>query len=82
MNTRKARLLACALVLGTPMVFAAELPVENYTYDTHLDIAKVISQDAIPDVCGVVPIKMRYLDHQGQEHLMQYLVMGNGCSNN
>lgn len=55
--------------------------VEQYTYSSHPDIAKVISVSEIPDVCAVVPMRMTYQDHQGQQHVMAYQVMGNGCSN-
>jgi len=55
--------------------------VEQYTYSMKLDVAKVISMDAVPDTCGVVPVHMTYEDHQGQRHTLQYSVMGNGCSN-
>jgi len=56
-------------------------PVEQYTYSTQLDIAKVISVDAVPDVCAVVPMHMTYDDSQGKRHVLEYQVMGNGCSN-
>lgn len=73
---------ACVMI-GTQMAFAAEVPaVEQYTYGSHPDIAHVIHQDRIPDVCGVVQMKMTYEDHQGQVHTMQYAVMGNGCFDN
>ena len=55
--------------------------VEDYTYSTHLDVAKVVSMSEVPDVCQVVPVKMEYEDSQGQRHILQYQVMGNGCSN-
>ena len=55
--------------------------VEQYTYSTNLDIAKVISVDEIPNVCRVVPEHMTYEDSQGQRHVLEYQVMGNGCSN-
>lgn len=55
--------------------------VEQYTYASHPDIAKVISVSEIPDVCAVVPARMTYLDSKGQQHTMAYQVMGNGCSN-
>ena len=32
--------------------------VEDYTYSTHLDVAKVVSMSSIPEVCEVVPVKM------------------------
>jgi hypothetical protein len=74
-------IVASFVMLGSQMAFAEQPAVEQYTYSTHLDIAKVIHQDSVPDVCGVVPLQMIYLDHQGQEHVMQYSVMGNGYSN-
>ncbi|MBO4966611.1 MAG: DUF2790 domain-containing protein, partial [Pseudomonas sp.] len=55
--------------------------VEHYTYATDLDIAKVISVSPAADVCEVVPAQMTYEDHQGQRHILEYRVMGNGCSN-
>ncbi len=55
--------------------------VEDYTYSTHLDVAKVLSMSEIPEVCQVVPVQMEYEDSQGQRHILQYQVMGNGCSN-
>ncbi|MPR00983.1 DUF2790 domain-containing protein [Pseudomonas sp. MAFF 212408] len=55
--------------------------VEDYSYSTHLDVAKVMSMSTVPDVCKVVPVKMEYEDSQGQRHILKYHVMGNGCSN-
>ncbi|TFY85536.1 DUF2790 domain-containing protein [Pseudomonas kairouanensis] len=55
--------------------------VEDYTYSTHLDVAKVLSMSSIPEVCEVVPVKMEYEDSHGQRHILNYHVMGNGCSN-
>ena len=58
-----------------------QLVVEQYTYATDLDIANVISVTPAADVCEVVPAQMTYEDHQGQRHILEYRVMGNGCSN-
>ena len=55
--------------------------VEDYTYSTKLDVAKVLSMSTIPEVCEVVPVKMEYEDSQGQRPILNYHVMGNGCSN-
>ena len=55
--------------------------VEHYSYGSKLDIAKVINVSPVADVCGVVPAKMTYEDHQGQRHIIEYRVMGNGCTN-
>ncbi|WP_449433551.1 DUF2790 domain-containing protein [Pseudomonas putida] len=81
MNLLQSLVASACVMLGSQMAFAEQPAVEQYNYRAHLDIAKVIHLDAIPDVCEVVPVRMTYLDHQGQEHIMQYSVMGNGCSN-
>ncbi|MDY7567468.1 DUF2790 domain-containing protein [Pseudomonas sp. RTC3] len=80
-------LIVLALVGFSSIAAAGEVQavnnpaVEQYTYATELDVAKVISMDSVPDTCGVVPVQMTYEDHQGQRHTLQYSVMGNGCSN-
>lgn len=79
-------LIALVLVGFSAIATAAESPApvkpatEEYTYSTHLDIAKVVSMSEPADVCEVVPATMTYEDHQGQLHTMKYQVMGNGCS--
>uniref|UniRef100_UPI00110C9E07 DUF2790 domain-containing protein n=2 Tax=Pseudomonas TaxID=286 RepID=UPI00110C9E07 len=82
MKLFKTLITASFVMLGSQMAFADQPAVEQYSYSSHLDIAKVIHMDAVPDVCEVVPVQMTYLDHQGQQHVMEYRVMGNGCSNN
>ena len=82
------RLIALAL-MGISILAAAEdiqvaqaqPVVEQYTYATDLDVAKVISVTPTADVCEVVPAQMTYEDHQGQRHILEYRIMGNGCSN-
>lgn len=59
----------------------SKTPVEIYTYGTKLDINKVLTITDIPDECGPVPVQMTYEDSHGQQHVMQYQVMGTGCSN-
>ncbi|MFJ2331122.1 DUF2790 domain-containing protein [Pseudomonas helleri] len=82
------RLIALALMGLSTLAMADDLTVaqsqpavEQYTYATDLDIAKVINVSPVADVCGVVPAKMTYEDHQGQRHIIEYRVMGNGCAN-
>ena len=87
----KALLVMALASLCATAALADEIPtdvasqstavVEEYTYSTDLDIAKVVSMSAIPNVCEVVPARMEYEDHQGQRHILNYKVMGNGCSN-
>ena len=55
--------------------------VEQYSYSQDLDIAKVISMSEVPNVCKVVPARMMYEDSKGHRHILEYRVMGNGCSN-
>ena len=81
-------LIALSLIGFSTLAAAGELQVaqqqpavEHYTYATDLDIAKVISVSPAADVCEVVPAQMTYEDHQGQRHILEYRVMGNGCSN-
>ncbi|MFW0753913.1 DUF2790 domain-containing protein [Pseudomonas sp. H11T01] len=62
-------------------VAASKAPIEIYTYGTKLDINKVLTITDIPDQCGPVPVQMTYEDSHGQQHVMQYQVMGTGCSN-
>lgn len=75
-------LCATAMADQTPTGVAQQQPVvEEYTYSTHLDIAKVVSMSEIPNVCEVVPAKMEYDDSKGQRHILRYSIMGNGCTN-
>ncbi|WP_019408090.1 DUF2790 domain-containing protein [Pseudomonas psychrophila] len=82
------RLIVLALMGLSTLAVADDLKVaqqqpavEHYTYATELDIANVISVSPIANVCEVVPAQMTYEDHQGQRHILEYRVMGNGCSN-
>jgi len=59
----------------------SKTPVDIYTYETKLDIKKVINITEIPDECKPVPVQMTYEDSHDQQHVMQYQVMGTGCSN-
>ncbi|UZD99803.1 DUF2790 domain-containing protein [Pseudomonas mediterranea] len=75
-------LCATAMADEAPTDVPRQKPaIEEYTYSTHLDIAKIIYMSAVPNVCEVVPAKMEYEDSSGQRHILRYSVMGNGCSN-
>lgn len=74
-------LCASAMAAEVADVSAEQIPVEQYSYSQHLDIAKVISMTEVPNVCEVVPARMTYEDSHGQKHILEYRVMGNGCSN-
>lgn len=56
-----------------------QLP-EDYTYDTHLDISKIISMTEPAQICSVTPMVMVYEDSHGERHSLRYQVMGTGCS--
>ena len=58
-----------------------QTPVETYSYGSKLDVKKVISVTDVPPECGPVSAQMTYEDSQGQRHVLQYQVMGTGCSN-
>lgn len=76
-------LIAAALLAISSFALAdqaAQPQVEQYTYGTKLDIAKVISLSKVANVCEVVPATMVYEDHQGKRHTVEYRVMGDGCS--
>ena len=75
-------LMGCSTLAAADELQVAQQPaVEQYTYATDLDIANVISVTPAADVCEVVPAQMIYEDHQGQRHILEYRVMGNGCAN-
>jgi hypothetical protein len=72
----------CTLAMaddGVPET-AQSLPVEQYDYSMHLDIARVIKSPQIPNVCEVVPVRMTYEDSQQKRHVLEYEVMGSGCT--
>ena len=85
MNLAKVAIFMALGSLGAPAFAdqapATATPVEPYTYSTPLDIHKVIAVTDIPNDCGPVPAQMTYEDSSGQRHVLQYQVMGAGCSN-
>jgi hypothetical protein len=62
-------------------VSASKTPVETYSYGSNLDIKKVIAMSEVSPECGPVSAQMTYEDSQGQRHILQYQVLGTGCSN-
>jgi len=60
---------------------ASQIPVESYTYGMKLDIQTIITVSDIANECAPVPARMTYEDSHGQRHILQYQVMGTGCSN-
>lgn len=59
---------------------AQQSGVEQYRYGMKLDIASVKSITDVSSVCGTTPVDMTYLDSKGQQHTVEYLVVGEGCA--
>ncbi|WP_248797337.1 DUF2790 domain-containing protein [Pseudomonas sp. MWU13-2105] len=66
---------------GYSSAASSQVPVETYTYAAKPDIEKVVSITEAADQCAPVPVQMTYEDSHGQRHILQYQVMGTGCSN-
>lgn len=79
----KSTLIALSLLAISGVASAADSQptksVEDYTYATKLDIAKVISGPNL-DYCGVQAVEMTYQDHSGKTHTLRYDEFGNGCN--
>ncbi len=84
--------IALTFVLGSAAAYAfaddshstaatSNISVETYTAAAKPDIEKVIAITDAADQCAPVPVQMTYEDSHGQRHILQYQVMGTGCSN-
>ena len=77
--------IALLLALGGigAQAFAADetAQVEAYNAAAQADIAHVVSISEAANQCGAVPVQMTYEDSSGARHVVQYQVMGSGCSN-
>ncbi|MHA3737762.1 DUF2790 domain-containing protein [Pseudomonas sp. Eth.TT006] len=77
--------IALLLALGGigAQAFAADetAQVEAYNASAKPDIAHVVSITDAANQCGPVPVQMTYEDSTGARHVVQYQVMGSGCSN-
>ncbi|MFV3318774.1 DUF2790 domain-containing protein [Pseudomonas sp. NY15374] len=60
----------------------APMTVEPYRYSQNLDIAHVVAVTPVPNVCEVVPMQLTYDDSNGERHIIEYRIVGNGCANN
>ncbi|ALI02903.1 DUF2790 domain-containing protein [Pseudomonas sp. FW306-02-F02-AA] len=81
----KLFMLGFATLLTCGSVFADTTEKSPVIHDktgfyVHMDVAKIISITDISDQCGVIPARLDYLDHQGREHVLDYLVQGR-CTN-
>ncbi|MEO8419261.1 MAG: DUF2790 domain-containing protein [Methylophilaceae bacterium] len=54
----------------------------SFAYGMSLNIAKVmIGISPAANVCAAKPDQMTYRDSQGETHVLEYSVLGTGCSN-
>jgi hypothetical protein len=84
MNTKAvyAACLFAALNICTLSANAeAQIKPEKYTYDTMLDVQKVLSavEDSSAE-CGVVTAHLTYLDSEGQKQVLEYRKVAENCS--
>nr|WP_251029512.1 DUF2790 domain-containing protein [Pseudomonas fluorescens] len=54
---------------------------DKASFFMNLDVDKVLASTDTYGQCGIVPAQLRYLDHKGQEHVLDYQVLGMGCTN-
>jgi hypothetical protein len=73
--------LASLAVAGEASTQTTNVNVEKYSYSQNLDIAHVVAITQVPNVCKVVPVQLTYDDSKGNRHIMEYQVLGNGCTN-
>ncbi|WP_339485561.1 DUF2790 domain-containing protein [Pseudomonas sp. EL_65y_Pfl2_R95] len=64
-----------------PAMAQADQHGQSYTYNTHLDVAKVVSLTEAPSLtCGVVNAHMTYLDSKGKSQVLDYSKLAEVCS--
>ncbi|MCY1460565.1 hypothetical protein D9M71_781350 [compost metagenome] len=61
-----------------PAVASEAVP---YAYGMHLDIAHVVNITPAAEVCGPTPVQMTYRDSHGETHVLEYSIVGTGCTN-
>lgn len=76
--------IAALLAAGSAMADTTQPSVihDKPGFFTHLDVDKVLAQTDLTAQCGIVPARLDYLDHAGQEHVLDYQVYGYGCTDN
>jgi hypothetical protein len=82
----KLFILGFAALLATGSAFADTTTAAPVIHDktgffVHLDVDKVLSSTDTYGQCGIVPARLDYLDHKGREHVLDYQVQGQGCTN-
>jgi len=74
---------AALLVVGSAMADTTTQSTiihDKPGFFVHLDVDKVLASTDLTAQCGIVPAHLDYLDHQGQEHVLDYRVYGYGCT--
>ncbi|QJI29992.1 DUF2790 domain-containing protein [Pseudomonas sp. ADAK18] len=82
------RLIAASLLMlgSAGSAFADTTTATSVIHDKasffmNLDVDKVLASTDTYGQCGIVPAQLRYLDHKGQEHVLDYQVEAMGCTN-
>lgn len=80
------KILLLALSLTASLSAYAQQPavasdVVTFEYGMQLDIAKVVNITPAADVCVPTPVQMTYRDSHGGTHVLEYSVLGTGCTN-
>lgn len=81
-KTISAIAVFAATSFGAVAAQAATAPVQDsYHYGQHLDIQKVVADNADNSLtCQVVGAHMTYLDSHNQEHVLNYRRMAEACN--
>ena len=58
---------------GAKPIQDKDIPIVDYKYGMHLDVAKVISMTDISKDEGLVPVTMKYADSQGNIHKVRVI---------
>jgi len=82
----KKLILALTLIGCAAPVFAASgtssMPIQDKPAAfVHLDIAQILRNTDNNHECGVQPEELKYLDHQGRVHQLDYEASGLDCAN-
>ena len=82
-------ILSAVIASLSPLAFADQaapvgtgVPVVDYHYGLHLDIAQVLQRTDNSAKTGVVETVMTYRDSQGEVHKLRYLELGGQSNQN
>lgn len=79
--SKASAIISASLGLLLSCSALAESPPTTYTYDTKLDIVKVISiRTEDSPVCEPVDYIMKYIDSTGQTQALKYKAHSSACS--